>query len=144
MNGKKVPWIEINYIISRLKSFLFKMMPQFDIFSFFSQLFWVLIGFSYIYLSLCFYILPAFAATLKVRAKKLGVVNTKTQSLEVSTKPDLNSTFFESIASKLSVSFYSDTNSANMSYNFLMIKNEAFLKFNFSLLNSFKKICFFC
>jgi hypothetical protein len=31
-----------------------------------------------------------------------------------------------------------------MSYNFLMIKNEAFLKFNFSLLNSFKKICFFC
>jgi hypothetical protein len=119
------------------------MMPQFDIFSFFSQLFWVLIGFSYIYLSLCFYILPAFAATLKVRAKKLAIINGKTQSLEVSAKPALNSVFFENISSKLSVSFYADANAANMSYNFLIIKNEAFLKFNFLLLNNLKKICFF-
>jgi len=119
------------------------MMPQFDIFSFFSQLFWVLIGFSYIYLSLCFYILPAFAATLKVRAKKLAVVNAKTQSFEVSTKPTLNNIFFENLASKLNVGTHSDANTANVSYNFLMIKNEAFLKFNFLLLNNFKKICFF-
>jgi hypothetical protein len=102
-----------------------------------------LIGFSYLYLSLCFYILPAFAATLKVRAKKLAIVNNKTQSFEVSAKPGLNNTFFENIASKLSVSFYSDANTSNMSYNFLIIKNEAFLKFNFLLLNNFKKICFF-
>jgi hypothetical protein len=102
-----------------------------------------LIGFSYIYLSLCFYILPAFAATLKVRAKKLAVVNTKTQSFEVSAKPVLNSTFFDNIASKLSVSFYGDVSAANMSYNFLMIKNEAFLNFNYLLSNNLKKICFF-
>jgi hypothetical protein len=87
--------------------------------------------------------LPAFAATLKVRAKKLAGANTKTQSFEVSANPNLNNTFFDNIASKLGVNFYTNANTANTSYNFLMIKNEAFLKFNFLLLNNFKKICFF-
>jgi len=70
--------------------------------------------------------LPAFAATLKVRAKKLAIVNTKTESLEISAKPVLNSTFFENIASKLSVSLYNDANTANMSYNFLNKKRGIF------------------
>jgi hypothetical protein len=119
-------------------------MPQFDIFSFFSQLFWVLIGFSYIYLSLCFYILPAFAATLKIRAKKLAIVNNKSQSADVFVKSEINNTFFENIAGKLVVNYSNDnTGVVNTSYNFLMIKNEAFLKFNLSLLNNLKKLSFF-
>lgn len=46
-------------------------MPQFDTFSFFSQLFWVLLSFTMLYLSLSYYLLPAIAITLKVRKRKL-------------------------------------------------------------------------
>jgi hypothetical protein len=46
-------------------------MPQFDIFSFFSQLFWVFLGFILLYLSISLYILPSVAAILKVRKRKL-------------------------------------------------------------------------
>lgn len=46
-------------------------MPQFDTFSFFSQLSWVFLGFTFLYLSLCYYLLPAIAITLKVRKQKL-------------------------------------------------------------------------
>jgi hypothetical protein len=46
-------------------------MPQFDTFSFFSQLFWVFLSFTTFYLIMCFYILPALAITLKVRKHKL-------------------------------------------------------------------------
>ena len=56
------------------------MMPQFDIFSFFSQLFWVFLGISFLYLLFCFYLLPALAITLKIRKRKL-VSNTSTNEL---------------------------------------------------------------
>jgi F-type H+-transporting ATPase subunit b len=46
-------------------------MPQFDIFSFYSQLFWVFSGFLVLYLFVCFCILPAVATTLKIRNRKL-------------------------------------------------------------------------
>jgi len=48
------------------------MMPQFDIFSFFSQLFWLFLGISFLYLLFCFYLLPALAITLKIRKRKLA------------------------------------------------------------------------
>jgi hypothetical protein len=47
-------------------------MPQFDTFSFFSQLFWVFLCFFLLYSVLCFYLLPALAATLKIRKRKLA------------------------------------------------------------------------
>ena len=48
-------------------------MPQFDIFSFSSQLFWVFFSFSLLYASLAYYLLPALAISLKVRKRKLLV-----------------------------------------------------------------------
>ena len=121
-------------------------MPQFDIFSFFSQLFWVLIGFSYLYLVLCFYILPAFAAILKVRAKKLAQSNTSSSAAEVVTTPVTNSVFFDNLNTKLNNSFLVRSNlitDINTSYNSLILKNEAFFKFNSLLLNDFKTVSFF-
>lgn len=46
-------------------------MPQFDIFSFSSQLFWVFLMFSVLYFSLTYYLLPAVSITLKIRKRKL-------------------------------------------------------------------------
>jgi hypothetical protein len=48
-------------------------MPQFDTFTFCSQIFWVLSTFTLLYLSLAYYLLPAIAVTLKVRKRKLNL-----------------------------------------------------------------------
>jgi len=45
-------------------------MPQFDTFSFLSQLFWVITCFLILYLNLTYYVLPAVATVLKVRSRK--------------------------------------------------------------------------
>lgn len=45
-------------------------MPQFDTFTFLSQLFWVFLSFSFLYLTFSFYLLPVLAVTLKVRSRK--------------------------------------------------------------------------
>lgn len=51
-------------------SFNFKFpMPQFDTFTFLSQLFWVFLLFGVLYISLLRWILPAIAITLKTRKK---------------------------------------------------------------------------
>ena len=47
-------------------------MPQFDTFSFFSQLFWVFLFFFLFYSALSYYLLPAIAITLKIRRRKLS------------------------------------------------------------------------
>jgi uncharacterized membrane protein len=119
-------------------------MPQFDTFSFFSQLFWVLIGFSYLYLLLCFYILPAFAAVLKIRSKKLAQVNTSSSTTEIVSTPIANSSFFENLTTTMNtVSLPREGLDASASYSHVTVKNEAFYKFNFLLLNEFKIITFF-
>jgi len=57
-------------------------MPQFDVFCFFSQLFWAFLGFIFLYLILSLFVLPALAVILKIRKRKLGQINQKsTQSL---------------------------------------------------------------
>lgn len=73
------------------------LMPQFDIFSFFSQLFWVLIGFCYLYLILSFYVLPSFAVILKIRSKKLAQVNAIFDSKPVALTLFNSSLFFDSL-----------------------------------------------
>jgi hypothetical protein len=121
-------------------------MPQFDTFSFFSQLFWVLIGFSYLYLLLSFYILPAFAAILKIRAKKLAQINTAANATEIVASRLDNSAFFENITVKLNNLTWTRGNlvsDINFSYNHLGLKNEAFYKLNFLVLNEFKIVSFF-
>jgi len=122
-------------------------MPQFDTFSFFSQLFWVFVGFSYLYLLLCFYILPAFAAVLKIRAKKLAQSNTIDSSSQISvSNPANNSAFFDSVVIKINnipfsrANLLSDTNSF---YNYVTLKTEAFSKYNFVILTNFKTVTLF-
>ena len=123
-------------------------MPQFDIFSFFSQLFWVFIAFSYLHLILVFYILPAFAITLKIRAKKLAQINKVTDNViinEMSSSFD-SSAFFETTSLKLNgISFFSNnlSNNINKSYNYVLLKNELFSKLNFSILNNLHIVVFF-
>ena len=56
-------------------------MPQFDTFSFFSQLFWVFAGFLFFYLAIWFYLLPALGSILKVRKRKLAQVTTNSESV---------------------------------------------------------------
>ena len=124
------------------------MMPQFDIFSFFSQLFWVFVGFSYIYLLLCFYVLPAFAVTLKIRAKKLGNINNtdSNSNLITTTTTTVFDTYLDSITSKLTnISFLRKniTHDITASYNHLVLKNEAFYISNLILLNKIKITTFF-
>lgn len=60
-------------------------MPQFDIFSFYSQLFWVFSSFFLLYLTICFCILPSIATTLKIRNRKLKqmIGSTDNNSLEI-------------------------------------------------------------
>jgi len=55
-------------------------MPQFDIFSFFSQIFWVFLGFIIFYLFLSFYLLPALSVILKIRKRKLAQTGTGDKS----------------------------------------------------------------
>ena len=120
-------------------------MPQFDTFSFFSQLFWVFLGFSYLYLLLCLYILPAFAAVLKIRAKKLAQITSSSSTTDVVATPMANSLFFENLTVKfnLDCSRSDLIGGINSSFNHLVLKNEAFYKFNFLLLNEFKITVFF-
>jgi hypothetical protein len=55
-------------------------MPQFDTFSFLSQLFWVFLSFLLFYLLICFYLLPAIAAILKTRKRVLASVSSDLDS----------------------------------------------------------------
>lgn len=59
--------------------YIFFLMPQFDIFSFFSQLFWVFFGFITLYLLFSFYLLPSLSAILKVRKRKLSQISGSTE-----------------------------------------------------------------
>jgi hypothetical protein len=86
-------------------------MPQFDTFSFSSQLFWVFLSFFCLYFALTYYILPAVSVILKIRKKKLlnSSVNTvvSTDSYIVSQK--------ESSMPIKSISFKNSDNSLSLS-----------------------------
>jgi hypothetical protein len=95
---------------------------------------------------LSFYILPAFAAVLKIRAKKLAQVNAGSSTTDIATSPVSNSLFFENLTVKLSGICFFRNNLANditNSYNHLVVKNEAFYKFKSLLLNEFKIVTLF-
>jgi uncharacterized protein YqkB len=97
-------------------------------------------------LLLSFYILPAFAAVLKIRAKKLAQINTSSSSVDVVSSPASNSSFFENLSVKLNgISFFRSNiaGDSNASYNHIILKTDAYYNFNFLLLNEFKIITFF-
>ena len=74
-------------------------MPQFDIYSFFSQNFWVFLIFTFLYSSLTYYLLPAISTTLKVRKRKLFLENTPYQATGLSSSSSNFITSFVSIYS---------------------------------------------
>jgi len=127
-------------------------MPQFDTFSFFSQLFWVFLAFTYLYLSLCLYLLPAFAAVLKIRAKKLsqmGKVNTSSDTIILNRSNCVYSKFVILYDTFINVEMFCVQNfrqTLNTSMNnpsHLVFKNEPYYQFNFLILNQFKTMTFF-
>ena len=121
-------------------------MPQFDTFSFFSQLFWVFFGFNYLYLSFCFYILPVLSIVLKVRAKKIAEINNNASNIDlVKTSESKNSLISNSYFSSLAANFSQILDfclvknqtaffSKNSLYIDLQLKNAAFRNFRFLLL----------
>jgi Kef-type K+ transport system membrane component KefB len=61
-------------------------MPQFDTFSFLTQLVWVLIFFTLLYFTLIYFVIPAISTILKVRKRKLqNNENIASNSLTVAT-----------------------------------------------------------
>jgi hypothetical protein len=117
------------------------MMPQFDIFSFFSQLFWVFFGFIFLYLTLTFYLLPALATTLKVRKQKLAQIEVKSNSSTLVTESNLlidsTKAFISNFNSKISAidSNLSGLPVIKLELNLLSLKTEAFRYFNFSIIS---------
>jgi hypothetical protein len=96
------------------------MMPQFDTFSFFSQLFWVFAGFLSLYLAICFYLLPALGSILKVRKRMLAQVTTSSESVALvcnSSLLELTKQTFNSYSTKFSnlASSSSDSSSVTTS-----------------------------
>ena len=114
-------------------------MPQFDIFSFCSQLFWVFFGFIFLYLSLTFYLLPALATTLKIRKRKLVQTNTISQSSDLSNESNLLAdsirSFIANFNSKVALIETNPTalSSTKSELNLLSLKTESFRQFNFSI-----------
>ena len=125
------------------------MMPQFDTFSFFSQLFWVFLAFTYLYLSLCFYLLPAIAAVLKTRAKKSSQTEIIVSSYYDNTMiiHPANSLYLEALLSLISngglLSLPMDLNHDIEIYSLVVPKKGAYIQFNFLILNQFKTMTFF-
>ena len=55
-------------------------MPQFDLFTFSSQIFWALFFFTLLYLSFAYYLIPSISATLKVRSRRLKLQDGSSQT----------------------------------------------------------------
>jgi hypothetical protein len=121
-------------------------MPQFDTFSFFSQLFWVFFGFITLYLLFCFYLLPALATILKVRKRKLNQISNTSDSSGLITdsqnKIIINDSVLSlitdwntGVVSKLESHTNSDFASLNSTLAVFVVKFEVLREYNFSLLS---------
>jgi hypothetical protein len=113
-------------------------MPQFDTFSFFSQLFWVFLGFLFLYLLICFYLLPALAATLKIRKRKLAQSTALTQQTDLVTNNSFLSTtkvILDNFNTKLGLmntqnNSTNNTSNLNKSLSATALVFESFREFN--------------
>ena len=92
-------------------------MPQFDLFTFSSQIFWALFFFTLLYLSFAYYLIPSISATLKVRSRRLKFQDGSSQTssaisasedtsldLYIITKLDLGAIFYNVDDYKLFIS----------------------------------------
>lgn len=124
-------------------------MPQFDTFSFFSQLFWVFSGFTSLYILLSFYLLPALAAILKVRRRKLAMSGASSEgTLSVVSSgglTDATNSLLVDLNSKLTSidSTKSQSGSIASTLNVLSLKIETLRQFNLSVLSQTQLTTFF-
>lgn len=114
-------------------------MPQFDIFSFFSQLFWVFFGFITLYLIFSFSLLPALAAILKIRKRKLASQNNSNHDIIVSDTINYESTnsIISSLTSKIN-SFdnsFDPSNKLTNGLNILTLQAETSNRLNITVLS---------
>ena len=92
-------------------------MPQFDLFTFSSQIFLALFFFTLLYLSFAYYLIPSISATLKVRSRRLKFQDGSSQTssaisasedtsldLDIITKLDLGAIFYNVDDYKLFIS----------------------------------------
>jgi len=119
-------------------------MPQFDIFSFFSQLFWVFLGISFLYLLICFYLLPSLAITLKIRKRKLA---NSTSTNEIVDSNDSNflgsiNNLFSKITTKLTLddSLAQNTENLSKSLNTHSLSYEAIQSFKQRIIKNVQNI----
>jgi len=117
-------------------------MPQFDTFSFFSQLFWVFLGFITLYLIFSFSLLPALAAILKIRKRKLATQSTTSSNiLATAGNENLASESTNSFISVLGTKINSFDNNISQStsltnsLNVLSLQIEASNRFNMTVLS---------
>jgi len=120
-------------------------MPQFDTFSFFSQLFWVFVGFLLLYLAICYYLLPALGSILKIRKRKLAQVTSSSESVALvannllieSTKQTLSS-FNTKFASLVNDASSSDSSTATT----MLTKNLGSITVKFAASREFNMTVF--
>jgi hypothetical protein len=123
-------------------------MPQFDIISFFSQLFCVFLAFITLYLLFSFYLLPALAAILKIRKRKLAQIGVSTTNDVITTSSVLTDstnslvTNFNTKLSNIDNSF-SQKNTLNSKLSVFSLKVETSRQFNLSILSKTQLVSFF-
>lgn len=110
-------------------------MPQFDLFTFSSQIFWALFFFTLLYLSFAYYLIPSISATLKVRSRRLKFQDGSSQTssaisasedtsldLYIITKLDLGAIFYNVDDYKLFIS--KSINSLKVSLTRFKLSND--------------------
>ena len=121
-------------------------MPQFDTFSFLSQLFWVFLIFGLFYTALSYYLLPAIAITLKIRKKKLLVSSSSSNDVIVKSGSDFSVNFvntsFDSIFSNSkSLSVVSDQSAkVRKSIESVMVNKLILKRFTTTLATKFTSL----
>jgi|MDTD01.1.fsa_nt_gb hypothetical protein len=117
-------------------------MPQFDTFSFFSQLFWVFLGFITLYLMFTFSLLPALAAILKIRKRKLAAQNSTNLNILTTTNnensaSEATNSFIGALTSKINSFDNNISQSVNLtnSLNVLSLQIEAANRLNMAVLS---------
>ena len=90
-------------------------MPQFDLFTFTSQIFWALFFFTLLYLSFTHYLIPSISATLKVRKRRLQLQESSSTNEVSNLSSDLLGSALERCFMKPSF-VISDDNSYNTAF----------------------------
>jgi len=119
-------------------------MPQFDLFTFSSQIFWALFFFTLLYLSLAYYLIPSISATLKVRNRRLKLQNGSSQTSSVILASE-NNISLDLCITKLDLGFYTanDYNKFIDSLSYDKILGDSLISFKLSqILNNLKSLTF--